>query len=726
VRRRGPLPLLLLGAALSLVVAIAAVGGLRRRIQLLALYGSGTIPDMAWQDIARMLPPRSGYDVGALVASRNPYVALQNPFTSPSDLSAGRATFKAKCAVCHGSDARGGDGGGGGPDLTTGAFRDGASDWALFRTITRGVPGTAMQPHPLPTRTAWQVVMYVRSMRQESHPDLTSTPIGQESGTAPADTGIARLLAMARRRPPTVGASATTPPNVTFERLKRASQDSAEWLTFSGSYDGQRHSRLSQVNRANVGRLKLAWLFPLSTTEKVETSPLVVGTTMYLTTPPSDAWALDARTGDLLWSYVHPVPNDLQICCGRQNRGLAVLGNTLFLGTMDAHLIALDARTGKVLWDVKVADYRDGYTITGAPLAVDGQVITGVGGGEFGIRGFLDSYDALTGRRLWRFATIPGPGEPGHETWGGGSWKTGGGPTWMTGSFDPELGLLYWGVGNPGPDYQGNVRPGDNLYTNSVVALDVRTGQLRWHYQFTPHDEHDWDATQVPVLVDAELSGRPRKLLLEANRNGFYYVLDRETGAFLTARAFVHQTWMEGFDSSGRPQVRPGAAPSSQGTLVNPGAGGGTNWWPPSYDPETATFLVQTKEAPGMFFNTPNVVHVPGDAYMGSAGENIPEIPGFSSVRALNAATGELRWEFRPPVAESKSRAGLLSTAGGLVFGGGSTAFYALDTQTGTMLWNISAGAAILAAPVTYLVEGRQIVTVATGNAILSFTLDGR
>jgi alcohol dehydrogenase (cytochrome c) len=724
VRRRRLL--LLLGVSLSLLVAVAAVGGLRRRLKLVALYGAGSIPDMTWRDIARMLPPRSGFDVGALLESRNPYIALQNPFTQPSDLAAGNTLFKAQCAVCHGGEARGAAGGGGGPDLTTGAFRHGASDWALFRTITRGVPGTAMQPHPLPARTAWQLVTYVRSVSRGSHADLTSTTIGESPGTAPADTSIATRLALTGGRPPTGGAATTTPPEVTYEQLKRASRDSAEWLTYSGSYDGQRHSRLSQVNRENVGRLKLAWLFPLSTTEKVETSPLVVGTTMYLTTPPSDAWALDARTGNLLWSYVRPIPNDLRICCGRQNRGLAVLGNTLFLGTMDAHLIALDATTGKVLWDVKVADYKEGYTITGAPLAVDGQIITGVGGGEFAIRGFLDSYDARTGRHLWRFTTIPGPGEAGHESWGGESWKTGGGPTWMTGSFDPELGLLYWGVGNPGPDYQGNVRPGDNLYTNSVVALDVRTGRLRWHYQFTPHDEHDWDATQIPVLVDAEFAGRPRKLLLEANRNGFYYVLDRETGAFLMAKAFVKQTWVERFDSSGRPQIRPGTGPSPQGTLVNPGAAGGTNWWPPSYDPETATFLVQAKEAPGIFFNTPDVVHVPGDAYMGSAGENIPDMPGFTSVRALDAATGELRWEFRPPGAEAKARAGLLSTAGGLVFGGGRTAFYALDTRTGAALWSINTGAEILAAPVTYLVDGRQVVTVPTGNAILSFTLDGR
>jgi alcohol dehydrogenase (cytochrome c) len=726
VRRRGLLPLLLLGAGLSLVVAIAGVGGLRRRIQLLALYGAGNIPDMTWQDIARMLPPKSGYDVEGLLAVRNPYVALRNPFTQPSDLAAGKESFEGQCAVCHGRGARGAGGGGGGPDLTTGAFRHGASDWALYRTIIGGVPGTAMQPHPLPARTAWQLVAYVRSVSQGSHADLATGTDSDSARIAPADSSIISRLEQARRHPPVPSETAITPPQVTYERLKGASRDSASWLTYSGTYDGQRHSRLSQVNRHTVSRLKLSWLFPLSTTEKVETSPLVVGTTMYLTTPPSDAWALDARTGALLWSYVRPIPDDLRICCGRQNRGVAVLGNTLYVGTMDAHLIALDATTGAVKWDVKVADYRDGYTITGAPLAVDGQIITGVGGGEFGIQGFLDSYDPGSGRLLWRFRTIPGPGVPGHETWGGDSWKAGGGPTWMTGTFDPDLGLLYWGVGNPGPDYQGNVRPGDNLYTNSVVALDVHTGRLRWHYQFTPHDQYDWDATQIPVLVDAMLGGKPRKLLLEANRNGFYYVLDRESGAFLFATPFVKQTWSDGFDSAGRPRIRPGMSPRPEGTLVNPGAAGGTNWWPPSYDPQTESFLVQTKEATGIFFNTPDVTHVQGDVYMGSAGENLPGMPGFSSVRALQATTGKLRWQFRPEGAESKSRAGVLSTDGGLVFVGGRTVLYALDARTGAVLWSISTGAEILAAPVTYLVEGKQVVTVPTGHAILSFTLDGR
>jgi alcohol dehydrogenase (cytochrome c) len=718
--RRRPL-LLILGASLALLGAGAAVGGLRRRVQLVALYGSGAIHDVTWPDIARMLPPASGYNIEALLASRSPYASISNPFSTHADRVAGQALFETQCAICHGRNGVGGEG----PDLTRGLLRHGESDWALYRTITLGVPGSAMQAQTMPAKDRWQLVAYLRSIARASHADLAAPTADSGVKLAPEDPSITTLRAIAQRTVGAVPGSAPPGPEVTFDQLRAARHDSAGWLTYSGAYDGQRHSLLSQINRANVKHLKLAWLVPLATTEKVETSPLVVGTTMYLTVPPSDAWAIDARTGAALWSYLRPIPNDLRICCGRQNRGLAVLGETLYLGTMDGHLVALSARTGQVLWDTEVADYRSGYSITGAPLAVDGQIITGVGGGEFAIQGFLDSYDSRTGRRLWRFRTIPGPGEPGHDTWGGDSWKLGGGPTWMTGAYDPELGLLYWGTGNPGPDFQGSVRPGDNLYTNSMVALDVHTGQLRWYYQFTPHDEHDWDATQVPVLAEASIRGVPRRLVLQANRNGFYYVLDRETGAFITARPFVHQTWADGFDSLGHPRIRPDASPSTEGTLVNPGASGGTNWWPPSYDPAQKLFFVQTKHAAGMFFSTPVVEHVPGGAFLGSAGQPLADLPGFSTVQALDAATGAQRWQFRPPEGESRSRAGLLSTAGGLVFVGGVRAFYALDASTGAVLWSIDTGAEILAAPMTYLIDGRQFVTIAAGNAILSFSLDG-
>ena len=381
------------------------------------------------------------------------------------------------------------------------------------------------------------------------------------------------------------------PAQVSYQRLLRAEQDPGNWLTYSASYRSHRFSRLNQINRDNVKNLRLNWVFQFRSLDKVETTPLVVDGIMYVTQPPNDVFALDIRTGRPFWSYKHNLPEKVNVCCGRVNRGLAILGDRLYMGTLDSHLIALDAKTGALIWDVEVADYRAGYSITVAPLAVKDKVIVGIAGGEFGIRGFLDAYDAKTGKRVWRFYTVPGPGEPGNETWEGESWKTGGAPTWVTGSFDPELNLIYWGTGNPGPDYNGEVRKGDNLYSDCVIALDADTGKLKWYFQFTPHDVHDWDATQIPVLVDAEFRGHQRKLMLWANRNAFFYLLDRETGEFLLAKAFARQTWAERIDEKGRPVRKPKTSPTSEGTLVHPAVEGGTNWYSPSYSPHHRTVL---------------------------------------------------------------------------------------------------------------------------------------
>lgn len=683
-------------AALALGVVVAgltlvwATPTLRRRAELVLLRATGRIPDLAWSDVFRMLTPQHGNDINALLRSRNPFESIRNPFGEPADIAAGAESFRTRCASCHGGDAHGGTG----PDLSKGdEFRRGTSDWALFQTITRGVPGTAMPAHSLPPRQTWQLVSYLRQVSSRSSDKDTLR-----------GTGAPNL-------------------DVTFDRLKDAGRDSANWLTYSGTLDGQRHSRLAQIGRNNVAGLKVKWLFQLATYEKVETSPLVIGNTMFLTSPPGKVWALDARTGAVLWSYSRPMPSGIEYCCGAVNRGLAVLGNTLYLGALDAHLVALDARSGAVKWDVEVAGHRDGYTITSAPLAVDGKVIIGVAGGEYGIRGFLDAYDAQTGRRVWRFETIPGPGEPGHETWGGDAWKTGGAPTWMTGSYDADSRLLYWAVGNPGPDFQGDVRPGDNLYSNCVLALEVDTGRLKWYYQFTPHDEHDWDATEILVLADAELGGRPRKLLLQANRNGFYYVLDRETGAFLTAKAFVPQTWNNGFDSAGRPATRPESSPSRRGTVVSPGAAA-TNWWSPTYDPGAGTFYVVAKEQPSVFINSPDPVRGPG-FFMGSGAQPTGGTVPLVAVRALHATTGELRWErVMPATRPTIATGGLLSTAGGVVFGGVESRFFALDAGTGAELWRMNTGGDIQGAPITYLSEGRQQVTVAAGQTIITFVLE--
>lgn len=512
------------------------------------------------------------------------------------------------------------------------------------------------------------------------------------------------------------------PSSVTFERLVSAESEPDNWLMYSGQYHGQRYSHLEQIHRGNVKRLQVKWVYQLRILGEAETSPLVVDGVMYLTSSSSDVIALDAGTGRPFWTYVHRLPGQLSLCCGAQNRGVAILGDRLFLGTLDARLVSLDAKTGNVIWDVKVADETAGYSKTAAPLVVKDKVIDGIAGGEFGIRGFIDAYDAKTGRRVWRFHTIPAPGEPGNETWKGDSWKTGGAPTWMTGSYDPELDLLYWGVGNPGPSWNGDSRAGDNLYSDSVVALDPDTGELKWHFQFTPHDVHDWDSAQVPVLVDGLWQGKPRKLLFFANRNGFFYVLDRRSGEFLLAHEFALQTWAERIDEKGRPVSKSGTLPSAEGTLVYPSANGAANWWSPSYSPKTRLFYLTAYDGAETYY-TGEDVYTPGQMYVGSGPVQL--VPGekyVSAIRALDPLTGERKWEYR---LQPRSTSGVLSTAGNVVFGGSVDGYlFALDAVTGAVLWSMSVGGSVVAAPITYLSRGQQLVTIAAGNAIFTFGLE--
>jgi alcohol dehydrogenase (cytochrome c) len=376
------------------------------------------------------------------------------------------------------------------------------------------------------------------------------------------------------------------------------------WPTYSGRYDGRRYSPLKGIDRANVARLRPAWIYQTADLNPFEATPIVSGGVMYISEPPSHAAAIDLRTGRPIWMFRRSVPSDVGVCCGQVNRGVAMAGDRVFLGTLDAHLLALDAKTGHLLWDRTVADYKSGYSITAAPLTVKGAIIVGISGGEYGIRGFIDAYDAKSGDRLWRFWTVPAPGEAGHETWAGDSWKTGSAATWVTGSYDPALNLIYWGTGNPGPDYNGDIRGGDNLYSASLLALDVATRKLKWHFQFTPHDTHDWDANHVPVLIDGVFRDRPRKVVAVANRNGFFYLLDGRTGEFLLGRPYARQTWAKGLDDKGRPVLAPNIEPKAEGTVVYPGLHGATNWNSPSYSPETRLLYVASARR-RRFFTVP-------------------------------------------------------------------------------------------------------------------------
>src|ERR1700733_5207680 len=397
-----------------------------------------------------------------------------------------------------------------------------------------------------------------------------------------------RLLAMVSL------AAASLSAQVPFDRLLHASDTPQDWLTYSGSFLSQRYSALDRITPGNVQNLEQKWIFQARSLEKFEATPLVVDGVMYTVQAPNDIVALDAATGRIYWIYSYSPAPQARLCCGRVNRGLAILGDTLFMGTIDAHIVAVDAKNGHLLWNTQVANPEAGYAITHAPLVVKDKVIVGTAGGEYGIRGFLAAYDVHSGKEAWRFNNVPGPGEKGHETWAGDSWKHGGASVWMTGSYDPDLNLTYWGIGNPGPDWNADMRLGDNLYSDCAVALDADTGKLKWYFQFTPHDDFDFDAVQVPVLADLDWKGARRRVLLWANRNGFFYVLDRTTGEFLRGTPFAKVTWAKGLDERGRPMRAANMVPTADGTKIYPGNQGATNWYSPSFSPHTGLFYIPT------------------------------------------------------------------------------------------------------------------------------------
>jgi alcohol dehydrogenase (cytochrome c) len=538
--------------------------------------------------------------------------------------------------------------------------------------------------------------------------------------------GLLTLAGLLRAQgvPPPVNREAAVT-EVPFERIQRADKEPQNWLTYSGGFASQRHSELKQITTANAKDLTLKWVFQSRSLEKHEVTPLVVDGVMYTVQGINDVMALDALTGKMIWTYAHKPTPEARNCCGQETRGLAIVGNKVFLATLDARMIALDSRTGKEVWNVQVAEPKDKYAFTHAPLVIKDKVIVGTAGGEFGIRGFITALDVNTGKEAWRFYTVPGPGEPGNETWAGDSWKHGGGSVWVTGSYDPETNLTFWGVGNPGPDWNGDGRLGDNLYTCSVVALDADTGKLKWHYQFSPHNEFDWDSVQVPVLADMQWKGSPRKVMLWANRSGMFYVLDRTNGQFLLGKPFVKVNWNTGFDEKGRPIRAPGVAPTKEGTLVYPGNQGATNWYNPSYSPQTGLFYIPTWENSSTTYikgEEPPEFHA-GQTFSGvfpKSGKTGDDF--YSAIRAIDPQTGEKKWDYR--LSAPSTEAGILTTATNVLFSGGRDgAFYALDARDGKMLWQTNLGPSVAAGPMTFSVGGKQYVSVQAGSSLFTFTL---
>jgi alcohol dehydrogenase (cytochrome c) len=494
------------------------------------------------------------------------------------------------------------------------------------------------------------------------------------------------------------------------------------WPSYNGDYSGQRFSSLDHINPKNVASLRAQWAFHAANSDSLEVTPVVVDG-MMLVTSANDAYALDAQTGRVVWHHSHPITEGLiDDASQHHNRGVGVWGSSIYMETDNAHLLCLDARSGHLRWDVAYTDGNRNYGATSAPLVVNGKVLVGTSGGDDGVRGFVSAFDAETGKLVWQFWTIPAPGEPGSESWPGDSYLHGGGTTWMPGTFDPDLNTIYWGTSNPAPDFDGGPRPGDDLYTDCVLALDADTGRLKWYFQFTPHDLFDYDAAETPVLIDAVYQGKPRKLLVEANRNGFLYVLDRTNGQFLSAVPFVEKlNWAKGIDAQGRP-IRTEVMPTAKGTRICPGITGATNWYSPSYNPATNLFYFLALESCDIYLLN-SEKFTPGQTYYSTGTKNSPGDDSQKILLAYRLDSDKPAWKY-PQFGSGHSSGGTMTTAGGLVFfGDDNQSFEAVDALSGNPLWHFNTGQNIHASPMSYAVNGNQYVAIAAGSNVFSFGL---
>ena len=655
------------------------------RIGLYLQKARGGIPELSWTDLWAITRLRRGFHCayGVSLTASLQYSSI----ASKADRQQGARTFRERCTGCHGSD---GSGGPIGPSLIRSHYIYGDSDLAIYRVLRNGIPGTPMPSFSLPLQQLLEVTAYLKRLTANS---------------AAADELRAPRLAV----------------DVSSTRLRTAGTAVDGWLMYSGSYNGWRHTALDEITPANVAQLRIRWVAQFDTdNSNCEATPLITNGAIFIVPDASHVVALDEKTGEVIWEYTRPVALGVPQLNGQVNRGLAVYGSTLFLGSLDGFLVAINANDGTLLWQTLVAKPSNGYSITGAPLVVNHSVIVGVAGGEYGARGFLSAYDVATGKQQWKFDTVPGPGELGHDTWKNDAWRTGGGGTWVTGSYDPTTDLLYWGVGNPSPAFAGELRPGDNLFTDSVIALHASTGKLAWYFQFTPHDEHDRDAAQTPVLADVTVKGVAHKAILWPNRNGFYYVLDRITGGYLVGVPFVETDWARELSPTGRPILTDAAKVTTAGRRTKPGISGGTNWQNPAFDQARGTIFVPaiesssvfTKAAPATFIGTP------GGLYTGSGWSEAG--PATHEVLALDAATGQQKWKYTAPPtgANGGNYSGLLSTGTGLLFGASGGILFALDADTGRELWRLPLGGTTKSSPVSFEIDGHQVIAVAAGRAL--------
>jgi alcohol dehydrogenase (cytochrome c) len=645
----------------------------------------------------------------------------------------GRAQYERLCARCHGADGHGGEFA---PDIV--GRLAARTDPELATLVRQGLPSKGMPGAGASITVAdlRALVAFLRTLTPRSETPVRARVETTDGGTLEGlalnrsstdlqlltDDGQLRLLRRESDRDGRGAEGRAAGGGNGGERYRRVTSQT-DWPTYNGRPDGNRFSPLDQINASTVARLAPAWIFVLPDAARLEVTPVVVDGVMYVTNA-NECYALDAGSGRRIWHFQRPRTKGLAGDAATGiNRGVAVAGDRVFMVTDHAHLIALNRFTGALVWETTMADWRQNYGATSAPLVAGDLVVSGTSGGDEGIRGFVAAYDRATGKEAWRFWTVPRPGEPGSETWRGTDIRHPCAATWLTGTYDAALQTLYWPTGNPCPDHDGSQRLGDNLYSDSILALDLATGRLKWHFQYTPHDLWDWDAQQPPVLVDTAWQGQPRKLLLHANRNGFFYVLDRTTGALLLAKPFIKTlTWASGIGADGRPVRIPGQEPTREGTKICPAVEGATNWFSTAFHPATGLYYVQTLEKCSIYHRTPETWRA-GQSYYGGSTKQAPEERGQKILRAIDVQTGAIRWEL-PQTGRASSWGGALATAGGLViFGEDSGALMAVDASSGKTLWQFQTNALWKASPMTYVFDGRQHVAVAAGPAIIAFAL---
>ncbi len=638
--------------------------------------------------------------------------------------------FENRCSICHGGDAAGTDRA---PSIL--GFFGSHDDKEVAEFVRQGRIEKGMPAFPFTDEEMKQLAGYVRGLIAGAIQVEQARVIGRgRAGLLEPKTGSVQLVDGRTLQGTIMNEGDYSTELLTADGkmhlLLRDRPDQSfreppiepkqDWDSYDGNLSGNRYSNLEQVNSENVARMALSWLFPIPDAPRLEVTPLVVDGVMYITCA-NEAWALNAISGRQIWHWREPRTKGLLSEAGSgANRGVAIKGGRVFIETDHAHIVALDRLTGHKIWDTTMGDPKDGYSATSAPLVVGDLVVAGVSGGEEGARGFIDAYRADTGERAWRFYTIPARGDKEASTWQGKWLERGCGATWLTGSYDPSLDLVYWAVGNPCPDYNGDERKGDNLYTSSVVALQGKTGKLNWYRQFTPHDVHDWDSAQPMVLADQNWDGRPRKLLLHADRNGFFFVLDRTNGEILHVNPFVRVTWASGYDKNGRPILMPGSEPTVQGAFSCPGYGG-TTWMSSAFNPVYNLYYIRASGNCSVFKKSEEEIDAGERTYGGTTGR--PPGPAIgSSILALDIATGKPAWEY--PLGSGFDRSGTLATAGNVVFfGQGSGSLVAVHAQTGKTLWHADVGQNWWASPMTYMVGGKQYIAIAGPAGIFCFSL---